>query len=198
MSGAWPLYMVTTMKTLDLKPVMALDHLVHPDEFSDISWSSSALEVFTDFRYHQPQVIDQSITALEADALMRKAHVKLMLVVDRDDEFVGTISASDLSEQRLILHTARGIPREELRVADLMRERDRVQALDYARLTTARIRDVVETLKQNGEQHCLVVDSGNHHIRGLISSSDIARRLHIPIEIARQNTFVDIFQAIRH
>jgi len=185
------------MKTLDLKPIHVVDHLVHPDEFSDISWSSSALEIFTDFRHHQPQVIEHTLSALEAGALMRKAHVKLMLVVDRDDEFVGTVSAMDLSEQRLILHTARGIRREELRVSDMMHDRTAIQGLEFNRLSTATIRDVVETLKQSGQQHCLVVDSDSHHIRGLISSSDIARRMHMPIEIARQNSFVDIFQSIR-
>ncbi|MBN7796807.1 CBS domain-containing protein [Parahaliea mediterranea] len=187
------------MKTLDLKPIDAADHLVHPEEFSDIGWSSPALEVFTDFRYHQPQVVDYGMPAMEAESLMRKAHVKLMLVVDRLGEFVGTISALDLSERQIVLHTARGrVQRQEVRVCDLMRDRETILGLEFDRLATASIRDVVETLKQNGEQHCLVVDSASHHIRGLISSSDIARRMHIPIEISRPNTFMDIFQAIRH
>ncbi|TXS95361.1 CBS domain-containing protein [Parahaliea maris] len=186
------------MKTLELKPLQSIDHLVHPEEFADITWDSSALEIFTDFRFHKPLVIYQGVSVSEADRRMRRAHVKLMLVVDAHDEFVGTISASDLEHQNLMSHISRGSARDDLRVVDLMSPRSEIQALDFDLLAHARIRDVVETLKQRGQQHCLVVDSGLHHIRGLISSSDIARRLHMPIEIARQNSFVDLFNAIRH
>jgi CBS domain containing-hemolysin-like protein len=186
------------MRTLNLNPIHRADRLVHPEEFADIDWRSPALEVFTDFRYHPPQVVDQYLGALEADALMRRAHVKLMLVVDRNDDFVGTISAADLGEQRIILHTARGVSREELRVADLMQERRKTLALEYDHLCEASIREVIESLRAHGQHHCLVVDSDHHHIRGLISSSDIARRLHIPIEISRLNSFVELFQAMRH
>lgn len=186
------------MKTLELKPLNAVAHLVHPEEFADITWESSALEIFTDFRFHKPLVIFQGVSVYEAERRMRRAHVKLMLVVDSRDEFVGTISAADLEEQNLMLYVSRGHDREELRVSDLMLSRSEIQALDFDRLAGARICDVVETLKQKGRQHCLVVDSENHHIRGLISSSDIARRLHMPIEITRQSSFVELFNAIRH
>jgi len=36
----------------------------------------------------------------------------------------------------------------------------------------------------------------NHQIRGLISSSDIARKLHITIEINSKVTFAKIFKAV--
>ncbi len=186
------------MKPLELKPIGTIDHLVRPEEFSDITWESSALEVFTDFRYHVPLVIDHSIPALQAVFRMRKAHVNLMLVIGADDDFEGTISAGDLSEQELIQHTSKGRSRDDLTVGDLMQPREELQALEYSSLVNASIKDVVETLKQNGRKHCLVLDSEQHHIRGLISSSDIARRMHIPIEISHQNTFVDLFNTIRH
>ncbi len=186
------------MKPLELKSIGAVDHLVRPEEFSDITWESSALKVFTDFRYHVPLVIDHSIPVLQAAFRMRKAHVNLMLVIGSDDDFEGTISASDLSEQEIIQHTAKGRLREDLTVADLMQPRDELQALEYSSLVNASIRDVVETLKQKGHKHCLVLDSEQHHIRGLISSSDIARRMHVPIEISHQSTFVDLFNTIRH
>ncbi|GAB3269774.1 CBS domain-containing protein [Parahaliea aestuarii] len=186
------------MKVLELKPVNAVDHLVHPEEFADIDWDSSALEIFTDFRFHKPQVIFQGVSVDEADRRMRRAHVKLMLVVDDRDEFVGTVSAADLEEQNLMQHTSRDQARKDLRVVDVMQPRGRIQALEFSLIAGARIRDVVETLRQRGQQHCLVVDTDNHHIRGVISSSDIARRLHMPIEITRHSSFVELFNTIRH
>jgi hypothetical protein len=54
----------------------------------------------------------------------------------------------------------------------------------------------VKALKQKGAQHCLVVDSEQNQIRGLISASGIASRLHIPLQIELPTTFVDIFVAV--
>jgi len=42
-----------------------------------------------------------------------------------------------------------------------------------------------------------VVDRSGRQIRGLISASDVARRLHIPILIERIPSFVDIFSSVR-
>jgi DeoR family transcriptional regulator, catabolite repression regulator len=52
---------------------------------------------------------------------------------------------------------------------------------------------VLNTLQHNGEQHCLVIDTDSHHIRGVISASDIASRLHIPVHIEKAPTFLNIF-----
>ena len=60
------------------------------------------------------------------------------------------------------------------------------------------MRDVVETLKNNGLNHCLVIDLNNNKIRGLISSSDIARKLHLAINIDTKTSFIKIFEAIHH
>ena len=42
----------------------------------------------------------------------------------------------------------------------------------------------------------LVVDSEYKQVRRLISAADIARRLHIPLQIELPTTFVDIFVAV--
>jgi CBS domain containing-hemolysin-like protein len=185
------------MKTIELKPLAAVDHLVHPEEFSDIHWNSPATDIFTDFRYHPPQVVDQNLSALEAYTLMRRAHVHLLLVVDQSGEITGVVTGEDLSEERMMLYTGRQRRREELCVGDLMRERRDILSLEYESLRSASVRGVIELLKRNGQQYCLVVDSQRHHVRGLISASEVASRMHVPIEISRPRSFVDIFQAIR-
>lgn len=58
------------------------------------------------------------------------------------------------------------------------------------------VRDLVETLKDNEHQHYLVVDRNNHRIRGVISASDLARKLRLDIRIHKGSSFIAIYQAL--
>ena len=189
--------MVTTMKNLNMMPLDTTDHLVHPEEFDEVTLYSSALTIFTDFKEHQPVVIEGDTAAIQAEFLMRKAHVRLKLVVDRGDELIGTISLNELDEQNFIQHLRKGVCRQDILVRDLMLPRARIKAISYRELKTASVDDVIHTLQQNHQQHCLVLDPDQHHIRGIISASDITRRLHMPLVIEKPPTFIDIFQAVK-
>lgn len=185
------------MRQIRLFPVSRVAHLVHPDEFHELSPSSPALEFLTDFKKHVPLTIEGSTPAGSVKALMRKAHVKLTLVVDAEGEFIGTISHDELDEQHFMAQIALGFTHKEILVMDLMTPKHRLMALSLAELEDATIGDVIKALQQNGQQHCLVVDHSNTQIRGLLCASDIARRLQIPIHIERVPSFADIFSSIR-
>lgn len=185
------------MKDLTLFPVNDVAHLVQPEEYNELSIHSSALEIFTDFKKHRPLTIEGSTPALEVEMLMRKAHVKMKLVVDADNEFIGTVSLDDLNEQHFITMIAGGYDRHEILVRDMMSPKSRIMAISLDQLEQASINDVIRSLQQSGQQHCLVVDHSGFHIRGVISASDVARRLHIPIRIEHVPTFVDIFSSVR-
>ncbi len=185
------------MKDITLFAVNNIAHLVQPDEFNELSPASPALEIFTDFKHHRPLTIEGSTPAIEVEMLMRKAHVKMKMVVDADNEFIGTISLDDLDEQHFLAMIANGYDRHDIMVSDLMSPKQHILALSLVQLEQANINDVIKALRQSGQQHCLVVDPSGHQIRGLISASDVARRLHIPIRIERIPTFVDIFSSVR-
>jgi len=187
------------MKTLQLLPVGNDYHLVHPEEFNHLDPSAPALAIFTDFKKHVPQSVMANLAAVHAESLMRKAHVRMKVVLDKEGELVGIVSLNELDEQNFfkVQHEER-IKHDEVLVQHLMIPRQELMALDYNELAAANIDQVLETLKQNKQQHCLVVDSENEQIRGLISATDIARRLHIPLEIEKPTTFFDIFMAIKH
>lgn len=186
------------MKNLTFHKLDTTDHLVYPEDYEDLNLSSSALEIFTDYSRNRPSVIDYSTSADEAERLMKTAHVKLKLVIDQDNELIGVISFADLSMQRIMPLVSQGAVRGDIRVKDLMTPKWSLQTLDYGELSEARIGDVVETLQKNGVQHCLVVDRATHAIRGLISASDMAQKLHLHIAITKAPSFADIFQAVRH
>ncbi|MEZ5559968.1 MAG: CBS domain-containing protein [Pseudomonadales bacterium] len=186
------------MTILALQSVDSADHLVHPEEYWDLGLRSSALSLLTDFRRHEPQVIDGWMLAVDADRFLRQSRAKLRLVVDHDGEFIGIITVSDLAEARLVKRVAGGEPREAIRVIDVMTPRRDIRALSYNDLRGATVGDVIETLRCNGEQHCLVVDGGDHRIRGLIAASDVAARLHTNINVSTGPTFAEIFAAVHH
>ncbi len=181
------------MKTLSLYAVEAIDHLVQPADFNDTTLNSPALSVVTDFKHTQPNMISASSAARDALEMMQQEHSKLKLVVDHDGELVGLLHIEQLSDQAIMRRVAFGSNRDDIRVADVMRPRERIKALAYQQLQHCSIADVVNTLQSSGEQHCVVIDRESHQIRGIISAHDIARRLHMPLQIQQAPTFLHIF-----
>ena len=187
------------MRTLNLFPVDNHYHLVYPEEFHDLTPEDSALSVFTDFREHVPQSVNEDDSASEAEHSMRTTHVRMKVVLDQNGEMAGAISLNELDEQHFFrIFQQEGLKRDEVKVKDLMMPRDKLQALSYSELSRASVQNLLDTLRQNYQQHCIVVDSEHEQIRGVISATDIARRLHIAIEIEKPTSFFDICMAIRH
>lgn len=187
------------MKTLNLFAVDDSLHLVYPEEFHYLTPEDPAMTVFTDFKQHTPQSVSYDVLADEAEVSMRQSHVRLKVVLDADGEMIGAISLNELDEQHFFqVFQLEGLKRNEVQVKDLMIPRHKLKALDYAELSRASVQNLMDTMKENYQQHCLVVDTERGQIRGLISATDIARRLHIPVEIGRPTSFYDIFMAMKH
>lgn len=186
------------MTAMQMHLVDRTDHLVRPNEYSDVTLRSPALAVFTDFRNHEPLVIDGWLSAVAAREYLRQSFAKLRLVVDHSGEFIGTITLADLSEERVLRKVAAGEHRYDVRVVDLMTHRKDIRALSYDDLCRATVGDVIDTLRRHGQQHCLVVSEDTHAIRGLIAASDIARRLHMAVDVSGPPTFAQVFEVLHH
>ena len=184
------------MKTLALYAVEAIDHLVQPDDFTDTTLNSPAMKVVTDFKHSQPNMVNASSTARDALEMMHQEQTKLKLVVDNDGELVGLLHIDQLSDQAIMRRVAKGVSRDDILVADLMRPRERIKALAYQQLKHCNIGDVINTLQSSGEQHCVVIDRESHQIRGVISAQDIARRLRVQLNIQQTPTFLHIFDSL--
>lgn len=185
------------MHALSLCKTEAIDTLAQPDVYEHIELNSSALSIFTDFHEHQPLVIDGSVKAIELERLMRQSHVKMKLVLDQREQFVGIVTLADITEQKILQRVVQlGIPRTELLVVDMMQPKSLLQAFDYNELKISQVSDVVDALQENGAMHCLVIDKEKHEIRGVISVSDIARILRIPLDIQSQPSFAALSHII--
>jgi len=182
---------IMILKTCDITNV---NHILTPDENYEVNLDSPALDIFTDFKKTAPLVIEQSLDVVTAEDLMKKTHVKLNLVLDHG-EFVGTLSYEDLIGEK-VMFRANHVHRADILISEVMTPKTCLKAIKFSDIKRAKIRDIVETLKNQGRQHFLVIDGEEHYIRGIFSVSDIARRLHVPINIDRVSTFIDIYKAI--
>ncbi|GAB2989454.1 CBS domain-containing protein [Psychrosphaera aestuarii] len=184
------------MKNLHLYNIEHFDNIVTPDIYEKTTLASPATDIFTDFSEHEPLVISGDTKAIDALALMKKAHVQMKIVVSSQEDFLGLISTNELNEQRIVSEVANGNRRDEILVRDLMQSKYNLHAFDFDELQTAKVNDVVIALQSYGLRHCLVVDRSLHQIRGVISSSDIARKLHLPINLAARTSFVQLYDVI--
>ena len=183
------------MKKLHLYSASNIEEMAWPEEILSISRATPALHFFTDFKHNRPLVIDSSISAVDVQKLMKKAHVRLKFVIDEHNKFLGVISTDELIDSIIVQKISEGYSREEVLVTDLMRSKNDLSALDYNQLANATIGDVISALKNSGQQHCLVVDKESNKIRGIFSASDISRMLQLPIYIQEKSSFYKVFVA---
>ncbi len=184
------------MKTLQLYSVESVDKLAWPSEDFEISASTPALSIVTDFKHHKPLVIDANVKAVDMPRIMKQARVKMKVVVDNEGKFLGIIGYNDLSEEAIMRKVNKGEPRDELTVRDFMHHRDTLKSFDYQELSHATVSDVMHTQKNSHQQHCLVIDHETHEIRGLISSTDVSRLLKRTVDIGSHLSFEDLFNDV--
>lgn len=184
------------MKELNIHKLSAGDHLITPADYEELTLKSSALNIFSDFKKFRPLVIDANTKAIDAHVFMERTHVDYKIVINENSECLGIISLEDLSDQRLIKQVSQGLKRSNILVSDLMEDREQIYVFEFQDLENVCVRDVIEVLKQNGLQFCLVVDNITHEIRGIISANEIARRLRIAYEPNKPPSFAEIFEVI--
>ena len=173
----------------ELKTILldASDHIVRPEELLEYTLNTPAIEVMTDFEKVQPLMMEQDVSIDEARQMMRKVHVRSVLVIDKDENFRGRLTIADLeSRAAMSSATSAGLKRHDISIKEVMTPRDKLHAIPLSEITHASIGDLLRTLQHAGTPHMLVVNPLNHEIRGVISSSDIARRLKVPVEISKR------------
>lgn len=187
-----------TFKTLKTKHIANTDNIIRPLRPESISLNSSALTVFTDFEVHWPLMLEHSVRVVDARELMKKAHVRLKLVIDAEERFKGVITAADLVSVRVgRAQQETGLSANEITVDDVMTPKEHLHALDYDDLARAKIGDILETMQRGGDQHLLVVDDSGTAVRGIISASDVARALHLPVTISeRATSFAELCKVV--
>lgn len=168
--------------------------LVRPD--------SPAVEVMTDLRQIPAATIPADLCLAEANRAMILRGVRLLFVAERPGPVEGLITAADLLGERPVrVARQRGVAVDELVVANVMTPIDQIEAVALEDVMRADVGHIIATLRRSGRQHTLVIEhrgGGRRVIRGIFSSTQIARQLGKPLpastEIARN--FAEIEAAI--
>ncbi|SBS32005.1 CBS domain protein [Marinomonas aquimarina] len=186
------------MKTLTYTSTKDIHDLTWPEVEQNIGLYTPALRVFTDFKDASPRLIEPSVRADVLVEIMKKEHVRMKVVVDSLNNFLGIISLEDLSDEAFIKRIAEGYVRDELLVIDLMRPKEDLLAVTYKSLSNSDIESLVLSQKSNAHQHLLVVDDETMSIRGLVSANDIVRQLQLNIDVATSTSFAKLNDVLEH
>jgi len=184
----------------ELKTVSLSDYpnVIESDQVESFDLDSPARLVVTDFLYHRPLTMLPEVGVDEAIAAMRRAHVRSILVTDTADAFRGIVTVADLESRKVLsLATSSGRTRGDLSIGELMTPKEKLKGVTLGAVEKGTIGDLLQTLKHEGQPHMLVVDPESQRIRGIISSSDIARRLRIAVELnLRATSFRELVDII--
>ena len=189
-------------KPLKLIPVSREECFV-PKQLNlpSVSVDSPALHVMTDLNKIPAATIFASATLSEANQAMIHRGVRLLFVTDTAQHLLGVITATDLlGEKPMQVSQKRDVRREELLVDHLMTPVENMEAVSMMEVSHAEVGHIVSTLKEAGRQHAIVIEqdaAGQQMLRGIFSSSQLARQLGIQIstvEVAQ--TFAEIEAAI--
>ena len=168
-----------------------------------IQINSPALDVMTDLRKVQAATVAVNMSIVRATQIMIARRVRLLLVANSDGLIEGLISARDTMGEKPVklLQERRGAKFEDLIVSDLMVPRHAIDVLDIDTVLRSEVGSIIATLKQNGRQHALVLESdpdrGVDVVRGIFSATQIARQLGVPIPIFEvAQTFAEITLAL--
>lgn len=156
----------------------------------------------TDLRFIPAATVTAALDIDAATQKMIARGVRALLVTDAQDDVIGIITSRDLLGDRpaAVMQT-KGISFHEVKVRDIMTGAEDIEVLNMDDVLHARVGNIVETLKDSGRQHALVLEeesfSGKKLIRGIFSASQIARQLGVRSRThALSDTFADIERAV--
>jgi predicted transcriptional regulator len=143
-------------------------------ELPHVKASDPATRVMDDFAREPPRTIQEDTTLHQAMDEMECLGLRELLVA-RDNQVVGLITAEDIKDQARQQGRAK-----TLRAADVMSVASEVPMIDWATLQDSTISDLVEIFDGTRVLYLLVVESNgisSTRVRGLIDRARLDRQL---------------------
>ncbi len=173
-----------------------------PSSHERVQLDTPALDVMTDFQQVLPAMIRPDATLTQASDTMIARGVRFLFVVDGDDAIIGVVTARDLAGDHVARAVrATGTSPARLGVGAVMTLQQNMEAMTLNDVMHAEVGHVLETLRQVGRQHALVIEthaeSGGILVRGIFSATHIGRRLGVAMSsFEAENTFREIETAL--
>jgi CBS domain containing-hemolysin-like protein len=188
---------MTSYRTLRLNTLPAHARVGEPDSqhANRLAMDQPARLAMTDLRRVAAVAIHPDATLEAAQQRMMHARVRMLLVTDAAGELLGLVTARDLlGEAPIRAAVDDGVARDQLAVQRVMVPSQRIQVLDWSDVEHASIGDVVQTLRDSGRQHALVVQQGRPpQVCGIFSATHIGRVLGVRIEASdKPQSFAEV------
>jgi CBS-domain-containing membrane protein len=182
--------MIRNFTALTSHPLKAGSTIARPTQVlaQNLSLNDPAINVMTDLSCVSVVVV-RAMTGLEkANAKMIRYGVRTLLVLDDTDKVAGILTATDvLGEKPVRFLQQVGGTHADILVRDVMTVQRDLKVLKLEEMKSARVGDVLVTLKSAGRQHAIVVEDnadGSQTVRGLFSATQIARQLGVQVKTA--------------
>jgi hypothetical protein len=173
-----------------------------PRASARVTLDSPALDVMTDLTRVKAATTHPATLLRLAEQAMIYLGVRMLFVVTEMPAIEGLITHTDLHGDRAMRVVAeRNGHYNDLCVADVMTPLAALDAIDYDRLATARVAQLVATLQYLGRNHMLVAEAAREsspaRVRGVISRAQIERQLGVSVEVAPiASIFAEINRAL--
>lgn len=148
-----------------------------------VNLSDPAITVMTDLSKISIVVARPNASMDSANAKMIRYGVRMLLVLDSNDQVAGLLTATDiLGEKPMRFLQNIGGTHADIMVRDLMTPQRELEVIKIEDIKNAEVGQIVATLKKSNRQHGLVVDEGTDGkqiVCGIFSITQIARQLGI-------------------
>jgi CBS-domain-containing membrane protein len=179
-----------------LRPVQTL--LEH------VKLTNPATDVMTDLSKVSVVIARATMPMDKANTKMVKYGVRMLLVLDDNEEMAGLITANDIQGEKPMRHMQHmGGTFADIMVRDIMTPRRELEVMNIQDVKNAKVGNIVATLKKVHRQHAIVVSEatdGGQTVCGLFSITQIARQLGAQVqsfELARVFTEIENVAAKR-
>jgi len=161
-----------------------------------------ALPLLTDLRF-APLVVASHRDGLgETLHVMMRAGVRMAFVSGVDGQLAGMITADVLMGERPVrLAMSTQVPHQELTLADVMTPLTHWEVTDMHHVRTARVGDIVATMREHGLRYLLVTEAveGRVLLRGLFSAKRLEQALGQAIEAdLHAQSFAELEAVLAH
>ena len=191
--------MIKEYSPLQIIPLKTGSSFVRPVQAlpEHVKLSDPAISVMTDLSKVSVVSVRAKTSMDKANAKMIRYGVRLLLVLDDNDQVAGLLTATDvLGEKPMRFLQNMGGTHADIMVRDIMTTQRELETLKIEDVKNAQVGHIVASLKKSHRQHALVVAEGadgKQAVCGLFSITQIARQLGAQVqsfELAR--TFAEI------
>jgi len=145
-----------------------------------------ATEVMTDLSKVAVVSVRAKTSMDKANAKMIKYGVRMLVVLDENEQMAGLMTASDVKGEKPISYLQRmGGTHADIMVCDIMTPLRELEAMNIQDVKNAKVVNIVATLQKANRQHSMVVSEasdGSQTVCGLFSMTQIARQLGVQVQ----------------